>query len=164
MGADEQETLGRPYTYKTDKPAMIVRAKLNEKKRIYRDISISPSNDLQTLALHVVEALGFDLDHSYGFFQSPDVFGKGMATKHYELFYDLGQGGNSNTGSTARTTVADIFKATKDKWWMLFDYGYEWIFELECRSIDNDGPKSGTVIKISGEAPQQYEDDPEDWD
>ena len=40
---------------------------------------------------------------------------------------------------------------------MLFDYGDDWVFELECKSLDEEGRlKSGTVIKAAGEAPEQY--------
>ena len=143
---------------------MIIRAKLNEKKRIYRDIHVDPYVNLYTLASYVIDAFGFDLDHCFGFFQSPNVYSNGRDTDHYELFYDVGEEVNENTQSVAKTIIADIFKAKKDKWWMLFDYGDDWIFELECLDTDNDGQlKSGTVIKVSGEAPKQYAyDDEED--
>lgn len=144
---------------------MIIRAKLHESKRIYRDMRVSPHVNLQTLAAHVTDAFGFDLDHCYGFFQSPDVYGKAKEAKHYELFYDLGQGADEYAESVVETAVADIFKAVKDKWWMLFDYGDDWIFELECRSIDDEGRfESGTVTKAVGEAPEQYPDFDDDDD
>ena len=40
---------------------------------------------------------------------------------------------------------------------MLFDYGDDWIFEFECLAIKKSGDfRNGTIIKISGVAPQQY--------
>jgi len=136
---------------------MILRAKLNDKKRIYRDIYIDPFVNLHTLASYVVDSFGLNFDHSYGFYKSPDVFGKGRGEDHYELFYDIDQEVEENCRSVARTLTADIFKQDKRKWWMLFDYGDDWIFEIECIDIEDEGRlKSGTVVKSSGDAPSQY--------
>ena len=67
--------------------------------------------------------------------------------------------------SVSKTATAKLFKAKKDKWWMLFDYGDDWIFELECIDTDNNKGQfeNGTVIKTAGVAPKQYdfEDDME---
>ena len=144
---------------------MIIRAKLNEKKRTYRDIYVDSDINLETLASYVVAAFGFDFDHCYGFFQSPDIYAKGRNLVHYELFYDIGEEVNPKTRSVVKTAIADIFKAKKDKWWMLFDYGDDWIFELECIADDDqDQSTTGEVIKSSGEAPKQYHYEDEDYD
>ena len=46
---------------------MIVRAKLQNNKRVYRDIYVDPLVNLHTVASYVVEAFGFNFDHSFGF-------------------------------------------------------------------------------------------------
>lgn len=137
---------------------MIIRAKLQDSKSIYRDIYLDPFVNLHTLASYVVDAFGFDFDHSFGFFQSPDIYGKGKDSEHFELFYDIDQEVEKNCGSVARTITSDIFVDNKQKWWMLFDYGDDWVFELEFIDITDEGRlKSGTIIKTNGEAHEQYD-------
>lgn len=147
---------------------MIIRAKLYHNKRTYRDIYIDPFINLYVLAENVINAFDFNFDHCFGFFPHPDVYKKCKDKVRYESFYDIGEEvHNENTQSVARTIVGDIFKNNKDKWWMLFDYGDDWIFELECKVIEDEYYlRSGTVIKTSGEAPVQYpecEDEDEDY-
>ena len=125
-------------------------------KRIYRDICVYSETSLYKLADYVVDAFGFDFDHCFGFFQSPDLYGRGKDIVHYELFYDIGEEVEENTRSVEKTPVSELFSAKKDKWWMLFDYGVDWVFELECMAVDTPQVKSGTVIKTAGEAPSQY--------
>lgn len=134
---------------------MIIRAKLYDQKRVYRDICASPDNTLYELAEFVITAFKFDLDHCFGFFSSPDIYGKGRDSVHYELFYDISEEVEELTESVEKTAVKQLFSSQKDKWWMLFDYGDDWVFELECVAIDESG-KPGKVLKVSGEAPQQY--------
>ena len=62
---------------------MIIRVKLQESKRVYRDICIDPYINLHALAAQVLEAFDFNFDHCYGFFQSPSIYTKGKDMKHY---------------------------------------------------------------------------------
>lgn len=137
---------------------MIIRAKLEDRKTTYRDIYLDPFVNLHTVASYVIDSFGFDFDHCFGFFQSQDIHGKGKSLEHFELFYDMDQEVEENCGSVGRTIASDIFISNKQKWWMLFDYGDDWVFELECIDVDDEGRlKSGAVIKTKGEAPTQYE-------
>jgi hypothetical protein len=135
---------------------MIIRAKLNDKKNVYRDIAIDPFVNLYTLASYVVWSFGFNFDHCFGFFSSPDIFGKGKDAVNYELFFDIDEEVDDNTRSVARTIVKDIYSSKKDKWWMLFDYGDDWVFELECIEEGDVDKKSGSILKKLGDAPKQY--------
>lgn len=135
---------------------MIIRVKLNDQKRIYRDIAIDPMVNLVALASAVLKSFEFNNDHCYGFFTSPDVYGKGKDVVHYELFYDIGGEVEELTRSVEKTSVNELFKNVKDKRWMLFDYGDDWIFELECRNLDDMPGPNGNVVRSAGEAPQQY--------
>lgn len=136
---------------------VIIRAKLNDQKRVYRDIAVDPFVNLYVLASYVTEAFGFGFDHCFGFFNSPDIFGKGKDSTHYELFFDIGEEIDENTESVAKTIVQELFVAKKNKWWMLFDYGDGWIFELECIDDKDIDQKSGAVVKSLGDAPSQYD-------
>lgn len=138
---------------------IVIRAKLNHQKRIYRDIVISPESSLYDLAEVVIDAFGFDFDHCFGFFASPDIFGRGKESLHYELFYDIDEEIDELTESVEQTQLDKLFKQPKDKWWMLFDYGDEWIFELvyqkQSPPLFADRP-DGSIVDTQGESPQQY--------
>lgn len=138
---------------------IIIRAKLNSQKRIYRDVVVDSQTSLYDVAEMVVTSFGFAFDHSFGFFSSPDIYGKGKDAVHYELFYDIGEEIEELTESVEQTPVSELFNTPKDKWWMLFDYGDDWIFELvyqkDAPPLFADKP-SGSVIAVSGDAPEQY--------
>lgn len=139
--------------------SIIIRAKLYDQKRTYRDIVVQPETNLYSLAAMVIASFGFDFDHCFGFFASPDIYGRGRDAAHYELFYDIGEEVEDLTESVEQTAVAELFKQAKDKWWMLFDYGDDWVFELVYQK---DTPPlfvkkpNGSVIATNGEAPEQY--------
>ena len=138
---------------------IIIRVKLNEQKGIYRDIVVDTNTSLYDLAEMVVKSFGFDFDHSFGFYSSPSIYSKGRDTVHYELFYDMGEEVDELAESVEQTPVQELFKLPKNKWWMLFDYGDDWVFELvyqqDSLKLFADKP-SGSVVAVKGEAPEQY--------
>lgn len=137
---------------------IIIRAKLNDDKRTYRDIAVTGQTTLYDLASYVVDAFGFDFDHCFGFFSSPDIFGKAKDSIHYELFYDIGEEIDTFTESVEQTKTSDLFGSTGDKWWMLFDYGDGWVFELELRDGNAANETVGAVLRSKGDPPEQYPD------
>ncbi len=139
---------------------MIIRAKLYENKRIYRDIVIGEDKSLYGLAEAVIDAFGFSMDHCFGFYQSPDIFGKGKDVVHYELFFDIGGEVDDLTEGVKKTRVRTVFTGENTKWWMLFDYGDGWIFELELRpGVPLFADKEhGYVVAARGDAPTQYQE------
>jgi hypothetical protein len=74
----------------TQKRTVLIRAKVMESKRIYRDIEISTDSTLEDLALAIVEAFGWDCDHCYGFYSH---LGRSYydSEESYELFADLAE-------------------------------------------------------------------------
>ena len=140
---------------------MIIRAKLHHQKRTYRDIIVSPKTSLYDFAGYVVAAFGFDFDHCFGYFSSPDIYGQGKNSRHYELFYDIGEEIDELTESVKHSTISELFKNQKDTWWMLFDYGDDWIFELVYQkdvSISDRKKPTGSIVASNGDAPEQYPD------
>src|SRR3954467_15378342 len=75
----------------TQKRTVVIRAKVMESKRIYRDIEISSDSTLEDLALATVEAFGWDCDHCYGFYshlgQSLHDSKEAYELKHPLIFY-----------------------------------------------------------------------------
>ena len=136
---------------------IIIRAKLNDNKRTYRDIAIKDTEtSLYYLAKYILDSYNFYFDHCFGFYKSADIYGRGKNQTHYELFYDIGEEIDELTESVQETLVSKLFINRKDKWWMLFDYGDDLIFELECVDTSVSSYKNGQVSRVSGESPQQY--------
>lgn len=57
-----------------------------ERRSPYRVLGLPLGADLHTLAQAIVTAFGFDFDHAFGFFDTPDPYRANVA---YELFRDL---------------------------------------------------------------------------
>lgn len=134
---------------------LLFRAKLNHHKRTYRDIEISDNASLFRLAETILDAFGFQFDHCFGFYPTSNIFGRDPHKTHYELFVDLGEEHHLAAKSVKKTKAKDLWDTPKQKWWMLFDYGDDWVFEIELRATTSTAPHG--VIRQSGEAPKQYE-------
>src|SRR6476659_6998951 len=130
--------------------------------RLYRDIELPSSKPLEDLAAAIVNAFGFDFDHSFGFYSSL----KGNYSKsseRYELFADLGDA-DEGVKSVRRTKLSTAFPELGKQMLFLFDYGDEWQFKVELIGLGQKEPKAAypRVVKQVGQAPLQYPDLEED--
>lgn len=125
--------------------------------KLYRDIELPSTAMLYRLAETIIRAFDFDFDHAFGFFSKLKGNIYQSPTK-YELFADMGG------LSVKRTPVIEAFAATGAKMSFLFDYGDEWLFQVEVigRSRREPGTKYPRVLKAVGEAPEQYPDPEEE--
>ncbi len=145
----------------TGKATLVFRAALGPK--LYRDIEIPGDRSLYDLAAAIVRAYGFDLDHAFGFF--PKLTGNIYNAKpRYELFADMGEGGDSL--SVKGTTVAQAFPKVGKAMTFLFDYGDEWRFRVEVLAHGEREPRKRypKVVASVGKAPPQYPDPDDDFD
>jgi hypothetical protein len=133
----------------------VLRASLSRK--LYRDIEIPSTATLYRLAETVVRAFNFDFDHAFGFFSKLKGNIYDSPTK-YELFTDTGG------RSVKRTPVAEAFAVKGAKMSFLFDYGDEWLFQIEVigQARKESGTKYPRVLKAVGEAPEPYPDPEEE--
>lgn len=143
---------------------LILKCKLAHRKRIFRTIEIDSSNSLYDLAETILSSFGFNLDHCFGFYSN--FKNRDMSDEAYELFVDEGEDDENMLGiitrSVKETKIQKVF-SPKKKMLFLFDYGDNWEFEIECTekreytdsSICKILPR---VLKITGEAPEQYPD------
>jgi hypothetical protein len=114
----------------TDATTNIFRASLRAK--LYRDIEIPSDRSLYDLGEAIARSYGFDLDHAFGFF--PKLTGNIFDAKPgYELFADMGEGGDSL--SVKKTTVAQAVPKVGKAMTFLFDYGDEWRFRVEALTL-----------------------------
>jgi hypothetical protein len=138
---------------------LIIRAALERRKSIYRDIEIEASNSLYTFAEAIVAAFGFYFDHAFGFYTGLTPAKMMREYPRYELFADMGET-EPNVGSVKKTKVAQAFPAIGHTMMFLFDYGDEWRFRVSLRET---GAKIAKVrypriVATHGDAPPQYPD------
>ena len=128
--------------------------------RLYRDIEIRSAGKLYDLAAAIVGAFDFDFDHAFGFYSKTtgNIYASPIK---YELFADMGQ---SDARSVKRTSIVEAFPAPRSRMTFLFDYGDGWEFRVEMIGYGKKerGLKYPRVLKVLGEAPEQYPTDDDD--
>jgi len=142
---------------------LIIRAALNGKAAIYRDIEIEGSKSLHQLAEAIVSAFGFDFDHAFGFYSGLKPATMMRASPRYELFADMGDA-DPGVLSVKKTKVAQAFPAIGHAMLFLFDYGDDWLFRVRLEKTAKKTAKVRypRVVATHGEAPEQYPD-PDDF-
>lgn len=140
----------------------ILRVSLRGEPSVRRDIEIASSKSLYALAEAIVAAFDFDFDHAFGFYSGRTDRTLLSAAPKYELFADIGE--ESDAMSVKKSHVADAFHAQGQRMVFLFDYGDEWLFDVETVRIDPQasGGRRPRVLTKTGPSPVQYPDPDED--
>ena len=148
----------------TSNDTFILRAGLDGKMSIYRDIEIDPSQSLYKLAEAIVTAFGFDFDHAFGFYSGLKPSTLMRTLPRYELFADMGDAA-PGVGSVKKTRVSQAFAEIGHTMVFLFDYGDDWRFRVSLKAKGTKLAKTRypRVIATRGDAPPQYPD-PDDID
>lgn len=117
---------------------------------------------LYELAETVVDAVRFDFDHAFGFYDN--VNNPYQSNEKYTLFADMGEPEEDESG-VKDTLISDVFEKGKSMLF-LFDYGDDWQFLLTCDAVDESKAKrrSRKVTKRIGTPPEQYPDFDEEED
>jgi hypothetical protein len=122
-------------------------------------IRLSEGYSLYELAENLIDVIGFDFDHAFGFYTNLDgpYPRKGELGEHYTLFADQG-GDEYGAGSVNDTKIEQVYHAGK-KTLFHFDYGDDWQFLVTCTEVEESNAKRKTHKRISvqGEFPEQYE-------
>jgi hypothetical protein len=145
----------------TQSTTHIFRASL--KPKLYRDIEIEGTRSLGDLAEAIVGAFDFSFDHAFGFYSNlGEAYHK--SPEQYELFADM-EDSDSQAKSVKGTKVAQAFATVGKKMLFVFDYGDDWRFQIELRTLGEQKSKTRypRLIASVGDAPPQYGDE-EDWD
>jgi hypothetical protein len=143
----------------------ILRAALDRRRSIYRDIEIEPSKSLYRLAEAVVKAFDFDFDHAFGFYSGLTPAKLMRVDPRYELFADIGEA-DVGVLSVKKTKVSQAFPKIGHTLFFLFDYGDDWHFRVSLKEAGTKQPKVRypRIVTIRGNAPPQYPDPEEDID
>ena len=122
---------------------------------------------LYDLAEALIDAVGFDLDHAFGFHSDlKNPYARDME-RSYTLFADHGEPSIEGDTGVENTRVDQVFDAN-DVMLFHFDHGDDWRFLIECISIDEtkSRKRKAEVLKVAGKFPEQYpdleEEDPDD--
>lgn len=122
------------------------------KRNPYRVIAIRPDASLYLLAEEILDSFDFYFDHSFGFFAGPAWH---KATEGYELFSDIGE--ESRFPGVKQTKIESVFTDIGKKMTFLFDYGDEWLFDVELASIRlRESKAKPYLVKSVGPSPKQY--------
>ena len=135
---------------------------MSSKPRVYRDIEIEGTKSLSDLAEAIIGAFDFAFDHAFGFYSNlKNPYER--SGERYELFADM-EGTDSDAGSVERTKVAQVFSAIGKKMLFLFDYGDEWLFQVELVAVGGKAAKMRypRLVATKGDAPEQYPNEDDD--
>lgn len=120
------------------------------------DLQIPASDTLSTLAEAIIDAVGFYMDHCYGYYDN--LKKHWQSNEEYTLFADVGQEAKANDTGVERTRIESVFQPKK-KMLFLFDYGDDWMFTVTCTGELESPPFKGSkLLATKGEPPEQYPD------
>ena len=140
----------------TEAGTHIMRVSLRGEASIHREIEIASSKSLYAFAGAIVAAFDFDFDHAFGFYSGKTERSLMSADPKYELFADIGE--ESDAKSVKKSRVAEAFPQQGYRMVFLFDYGDEWLFDVEVVRVDEQAPKNRKprVLTKVGPSPTQY--------
>ena len=143
----------------TSNDTFILRAGLDGKMSIYRDIEIEPSKSLYRLAEAIVTAFGFEFDHAFGFYSGLKSATLMSTFPRYELFADMGDAAPGVCG-VKKTRISQAFTEIGHTLVFLFDYGDDWYFRVSLKAKGTKLAKVRypRVVAARGDAPPQYPD------
>jgi hypothetical protein len=123
---------------------LIIRAALEGRRSIWREIEIEASGSLYELAEAIVAAFGFDFDHAFGFYSGLTPAKMMRERPKYELFVDMGDA-EPGAISVKKTSVSQAFPAI----------GHSMIFPVRLRGwlAFSREPEGGTHKSCQGSLP-----------
>jgi len=127
-------------------------------------VQVPSKSLLADLADMILQAMEFDNDHAYGFFDNlKNVY---RSKEQYTVFADDGEAEDESEKGVVETTVEAAFPKVGKKLMFLFDYGDEWHFLVTCTGVEAE-VKTGKrfrIVSVTGERPVQYPDPDEEDD
>ncbi len=120
---------------------------------------------LLELADILLESIGFDLDHAFGFHSGLSRPHTPNQQKEFTLFADQGEAFVDHDKGVENTEVNTVF--SEDETLLFhFDYGDDWMFHVTCEKIETtkSRKRKPEILEVKGELPAQYPDHEDEWD
>jgi hypothetical protein len=125
--------------------------------RVWRRIAIPGELTLEALSEAILDAFDFDNDHLH-LFRYRNRFG---------IFEEVKHPYTEESPSTAEVKVGELPLRPGSTMEYLFDFGDNWLFEVQLEKLEPTNPKIRKIVVIDGrgQAPPQYPNfDEEEWD
>lgn len=122
---------------------------------------LSAMHPLHDLAELCIKAIGFDFDHSFGFYDN--LTNPYQSSEQYSLFADIeDEESDDNDPGVERVWIGDVFEPGRTMT-LLFDYGADWCFPIFCESVlpGKNRRKVKKIVSRTGTPPIQYPDEDE---
>lgn len=122
----------------------------------YRHIQISCNAFLLELHHAIIDAFEFGDDHAHAFFMDNEIW------SDWDCYFAKEAADDFKTTNRYRLSQVGMRKGMKFKY--LFDFGDEWRFQCKVLRVVEEVTEEPVVIKVKGEAPEQYPDWDDEWD
>lgn len=118
------------------------------------EIQIPAAYVLDDLAYAIIEAVGFEMDHAYGFYDN--LKNPYRSKEEFTLFADMGEDAKEDDLGVENVPIEAVFKPNKNMLF-LFDYGDDWQFIVNCTGEANTRAfKRPKLLSTNGSPPEQY--------
>jgi len=150
-----------PTTPKPPYPPPLYTFSVKAAEDFTAQLTLSANCTLSDLAEIAIKAIGFDFDHSFGFYN--DLKNAYDSTEKYTIFADIGEDADEDDTGVESTYIGDVFEPGRTMN-LLFDYGDDWQFPVYCESVlpGKNSRKVRKIINRSGSPPVQYDYPDED--
>lgn len=120
------------------------------------ELQLPAAATLEDLASAIINAVGFDMDHAFGFYNN--LRNPYRSTEEYTLFSDIGEDAKEGNTGVQSTRIDSVFTPKKTMIF-LFDYGDDWWFLLTCTGeTEGRAFKRPKLLSSTGKPPVQYPD------
>lgn len=129
-------------------------------------VRLAESATLYELADALLDAIGFELDHAFGFHSDLKSPYAQTMEREYTLFADQGERRLPSDTGVEKTTIREVFKEG-DTMLFHFDYGDDWNFLVQCTAIEQSKSRKRKpeTLQVVGRFPEQCPDvDEDDFD
>ena len=124
------------------------------------ELQIPATYVLGDLAHAIIEAVGFDMDHAYGFYDN--LKNPYRSKEEFTLFADMGEEAKRGDLGGEHMPIDAVFKPKK-KMLFIFDYGDDWRFVVTCTGeVVSTSFKRPKLLSAIGTPPVQYPDGDEE--
>lgn len=123
---------------------------------VFRDILISPENNLETLYHAIMKAFEFKGDQMASFYVSNEEWDKGHEINLMDMSYD-DDALDSPADIMSKAIIKDFISTDDQKFILVYDFMRMWIFLIELIGKEDTLPENPVIILSVGKAPKEQD-------